>query len=96
MLRRTFSILNKKNLLTVMFDDLSKIVEHNLNNLESIEVTINHPDRVSRFSVFSTHIFEARLNFKKEDWRFTKKFVNNKPDLLTNDIKLFIDKEIKL
>lgn len=96
MFRRTLSTLNKKNLLVGLFEDLAKITSYNLSHLESIDITINNPMRVSRFNVFNTHIFEARLNFQKEDFRFTKKFLNNEPDLLVKDIKSFVEKEIKL
>ncbi len=67
MFRRTLSTLNKKNILTVLFDDLAKMTSYNLSHLESIDITINNPSRISRFSVFYTHIFEANLNFTPLD-----------------------------
>ena len=76
--------------------DVTKIKEYNMQYIDVIDLKIRNPKTVSITSIFKTHIFEATVSFKKEDFIIYQSFYNNDFTKLTEDINDYISRVIKL
>jgi hypothetical protein len=66
---------------------------HNCKYIQKLDITIWNP---SHKSIFKDANFEATLHIKKDDVKLYKNFHNNDYNKLLNDVKSFIETEIKI
>ncbi len=78
------------------FESLNEFNKKNMNYFDRLELTVNNPKNVSRFSVFRTHIFNCKIFFSKNELAVTKEFNNNNLSSLLEDVNKFINSEIKI
>ncbi len=79
-----------------LIDHINKFNKHNLKYLEDIEIKIINPTKVSEFSIFRTHIFNAKITFMKNNMTVYKHFYKNDLTEMFIDIDKFVKSEIKL
>jgi hypothetical protein len=76
-------------------ENCSKHMVHNCNYLQRVQVTIHNASKVHKNSFYPS-IYEATLQFKKEDVYITKTFYSNFVEDLSKDIQDYLSNEIKL
>lgn len=74
----------------------SKDFNHNLKYVDRIEITINNPNNVKPDSLFKSTVYEATVTFNKNNMTLYKRFNNNNYDEIINNIKTFMNDEIKI
>ncbi len=96
---RTRPLINRFKSTTInldLFNPINNFACKNIEFLSSLEIKIINPKIVSSYSIFRTHIFNARINFDKNNMSVSKEFKNNDLSLLFADINKFVNEEIKL
>ncbi len=87
---------NKNNIEKELTDSISEFKKHNIQHVREINFTVNNPKYVSKFSVFRTHLFNAKIHMEKDNMTITKEFNSNDLTLLFKLLNEFIEKEIKI
>lgn len=89
-------LIRKISSLSSITPHIKDFTKHNLQFIDKIEITIYNPNTVSSNSIFRNYQFNANISFLKNDMRLYKQFENNDFEILLNNIKKFINNEIKI
>lgn len=76
--------------------DVTRLNAYNMQYIDTIDIKICNPKTISPNSVFRTHIFEARVCFKKNDLTLYQSFYENDFTKITQQINEFISNIIKI
>ncbi len=98
-MHRTLKLLNKFNKTHInieLFNPINDFASKNIQYFTSLNIKILNPKNVSPNTLFSSHIFQARIDFDKDDLSITKEFKSNDLKNLFEDINNFVHKEIKI
>ena len=76
--------------------EVNKMTEYNMQYIDTIDIKICNPKTISPNAVFRTHIFEARVCFKKHDLTLYQSFYENDFTKITQRINEFISNIIKI
>jgi hypothetical protein len=68
----------------------------NLKYLDKIVITVHNPQTVVPNSLFNSHIYDVDIKMNKNSLYIYKNFKSNDYDKLMNEIKTFLNEEIKL
>ncbi len=96
---RSCIFINRRTLSSNILENLNQFNEFfkcNISHLDNIKITINHPKNVSKFNVFTTHLYQAELTFQEETTLIVKKCNSNSGDELIEKMKEVLNNEIKL
>ncbi len=79
-----------------LFNPINDFSSKNIQYFTSLNIKILNPKNVSPHTIFSTHIFQARIDFEKDNLSVSKEFKNNDFKNLLEDINNFVNEEIKI
>jgi hypothetical protein len=85
-----------RNLNKNFIEEISSIAKYNMKYIDTIEIKIHNPKKISSSSLFKSHCYDACITFEKDNSYFYKRFKNNCLDSLLKDIKYTINSKVKL
>ncbi len=68
----------------------------NMKHLDKIVITVYNPKTINPGSLFRSNIFNVEINLMKDSLNIYKNFESNDYDKLMDEIKSFLNKEIKI
>lgn len=86
MFRRGFTTISKK------INDFSK---HNVYFIDTVDITIHHPDTVSKSSLYREHMYKATVKYTENGEKMYKVFEDDNFDTMYNKMQNFIHNERK-
>lgn len=86
---------NSSNIFMSLNKDSNEFT-NNIKWLEQIEFTIYGPGYLEKFKVLKKEMFEATVQFNKDNMRINKTFKSNNYDDLMNKIRDYLNGQVKL